>query len=198
MPAIQPRHWRVAVAVLVVVWGMTIPPTAASKVFFGRKQAVELAFPDADRVHDRTEILTAAQMEAIERLSRASLPSQLVRLYTGYRGERVLGHAIIDVGLVRTKEQALLIVLTPAGTVRSVRIAAFHEPLDYLPSDRWFEQFEGKGPADALRPGHDVHAVVNATLTTRAVTDAVRRALAIYQVVLSPDDATPDPAEGGH
>jgi Na+-translocating ferredoxin:NAD+ oxidoreductase RnfG subunit len=87
---------------------------------------------------------------------------------------------------VRTKPEAFLIVLTPAGDVRSVRILAFHEPLDYLPTDSWYGQFEGRRSTDRLRVGGDIHGVVGATLSARAAADGVRRMLAYWEVLLRP------------
>ena len=72
----------------------------------------------------------------------------------------------------------------PEGAVRTLRMLAFHEPLDYLPSGRWYEQFESKTAAEPLRLGGDVHGVVGATLSARATTRGVRRALAFYQVLI--------------
>jgi electron transport complex protein RnfG len=160
----------------------------SSEVFHSRKEGVALAFPDADRVLERTIILTAAQAEQIEALAKSKLPSKLLRLYTGERGGRVVGYAFVDTHEVRSRQEALLIVLDPLGNLRSLRVLAFHEPLDYLPVARWFEQFAGKSSDDELRPGRDIHGVVGATLSTRAITDAARRALAFYSVVIAKGD----------
>jgi Na+-translocating ferredoxin:NAD+ oxidoreductase RnfG subunit len=53
-----------------------------------------------------------------------------------------------------------------------------------MPSDRWYGQFEQKTLAQPMRLGGDVHGIVGATLSARATTRGVRRALALYQVVL--------------
>ena len=110
----------------------------------------------------------------------------MIVLYTAWRDGELLGFAHIDVHNVRTKPEAFLVVLTPEGVVRSVRILAFHEPLDYLPTDRWYTQFEGKSTEDRLLVGRDVHGVVGATLSARAAADGVRRMLAYWQVLLRP------------
>ena len=102
--------------------------------------------------------------------------------------DEVLGYAHIDVHTVRTHPAALMVVLGPEGDVRSVRILAFHEPLDYLPSEKWYAQFAGKTAQDRLRVGSDVHGVVNATLSTRVATDGIRRALAYHTVLIGSGD----------
>ena len=77
-----------------------------------------------------------------------------------------------------------MIVLEPDGTTRSVRVLAFHEPLDYLPTERWYKQFEDRSLADPLRLGRDIHGIAGATLSARAVASSVRRALALFRVVV--------------
>lgn len=159
-------------------------PAAFAKVFYSRQQAITLAFPDADRVEKETFVLTPEQTTEIEEQSRSQLESKLVTIWTGYRGDDVLGYAHIDVHTVRTQPEAFMVVLDPSGRVRSVRILAFHEPLDYLPTDRWYAQFGDKSLASPLRVGGDVHGVVGATLSARATTSGVRRVLAYYEVLI--------------
>jgi Na+-translocating ferredoxin:NAD+ oxidoreductase RnfG subunit len=77
-----------------------------------------------------------------------------------------------------------MVVLTPQGGVRSLRLLAFHEPLEYQPTRRWYDQFERKSLEQPLRLGGDIHGIVGATLTARATTSGVRRALAFYDVLV--------------
>lgn len=163
-----------------------VPTPAAGKVFYSRSEALELAFPDADRVESEVFILTEKDASRIAELARSEMDSKLVKVYTGYRGAEVLGFALIDVHKVRTLPEAFMVVLTPDGAVRSLRVLAFHEPLDYLPTDRWYRQFDDKSLASPMRLGRDVHGVVGATLSARATTRGVRRALALYEILLLP------------
>jgi len=157
---------------------------ASGKVFYSRSEALKLAFPDAERIEDQTYVLTDAQAARIAGLSEAPLDSKLVTIYRGLREGTLLGYAVIDIHNVRTMPEAFMVVLTPEGSVRSVRVLAFHEPLDYLPNDRWYAQFDDKSLESPLRLGGDIHAVVGATLSARATTRGVRRALAYYHVLV--------------
>jgi len=159
--------------------------TAHAKVFYSRSEALALAFPGADRIDDESILLDDEQAGRIEQLAKSRLESRLVRIHRGYRGGELLGYAFIDVHTVRTLPEAFLVVLSPEGSVRNVRVLAFHEPLEYMPSARWYQQFESKTLAAPLRLGGDVHAIVGATLSSRAATEGVRRALALYQVVVA-------------
>ena len=138
-------------------------------------------------------MLRAPEVEQIERLTRTPLEKKILVVHTAYRGDEVLGYAQIDVHNVRTKAEAFMVVLDPHGEARSVRVLAFHEPLDYLPTERWYSQFEGKTRADALRVGGDVHGVGGATLSARAAADGVRRMLAYWEVLLRPNAAVARP-----
>lgn len=162
------------------------PGVAVAKVFASQKQALAEAFPEATRIERRTLLLRAEQVERIEALSGREIEAKVVVIHVAYRGEELLGFAEIAVHIVRTQPEAMLIVLTPEGRVRSVRIIAFHEPLDYLPTDAWYAQFAGKGQEDGLRLGREIHGVVGATLSAQAAVDGVRRMLAYWEVLLRP------------
>jgi len=159
---------------------------ASAKVFASQKQAIEEAFPTATRIDRKTHVLGKRDVEKIKAITKDSNPPKVVVLHTAWKDDVRLGYAHIDVHNVRTKPEAFLIVLTPQGVVRSVRILAFHEPLDYLPTERWYAQFSGKTRKDRLRVGGDVHGVVGATLSARAAADGVRRMLAYWEVLLKP------------
>ena len=176
-------------AVLLLGLGLTGSLVVAAgsvdaKVFYSRSEALELAFPEADRIEDHTYALSEAQVARIETLARSTLQSRLVKLYTGWKGDRVIGYAIIDLHTVRTLPEAFLVVLSPEGVVRTLRVLAFHEPVDYLPNSRWYAQFEHKTLGEPLRVGGDIHGIVGATLSARATTRGVRRALAFYEVLV--------------
>lgn len=160
------------------------PTSGEAKVFFSRSEALELAFPGADRVEAETYVLDDEQVQRIRQLARSEVDTKLIKLYTGYRGDEVMGYAVIDIHRVRTLPEAFMVVLDPKGTVRSLRVLAFHEPLEYLPSDRWYRQFGAKSLDEPIKVGGDVHGVIGATLSARATTRGVRRALAYYEVLI--------------
>ncbi len=171
----------VVVALLFAVFGAV---SAEGKVFYSHDEALQLAFPDAEHVASKTYVLDDAQLEQIQDLAKCELDSKLVKIYTGMRDGDVIGYALIDVHNVRTLPEAFMVVLSPAGEVRSLRVLAFHEPLEYKPTNRWYRQFDNKSIDARLRLGGDVHGVVGATLSARATTRGVRRALAYYQVLI--------------
>jgi Na+-translocating ferredoxin:NAD+ oxidoreductase RnfG subunit len=166
------------------------PASAYAKVFASQNQALEEAFPDATRIERKTVLLRDDDVARIEAITHQDVTSRIVVLHTAYRDDELLGYAEIDVHTVRTQPEAFMVVLTPKGRVRSVRVLAFHEPLDYLPTGSWYDQFVGKSGQDGLRVGRDIHGVVGATLSARAAADGVRRMLAYWEVLLKPAEVS--------
>ena len=97
------------------------PCVGVGKVFWSRAQALELAFPDADRVESETYVLTEVQARRIEKLAHTALDTKVVRIYTGFEGQLVLGYAVIDVHNVRTLPEAFIAVRATPGPSAQLR-----------------------------------------------------------------------------
>ena len=158
---------------------------AGAKVFFAQDEALERAFPHADRVEETNYILKSAQVDAIEKGARSRLPGELLTIFTGWKDGRVTGYAQIEIHQVRTLPEAFMIVLSPPGEVTRAVVLAFYEPLGYLPRERWYEQVIGASRESDLRLGWDIHGVSGATLSARAATASTRRFLAAYDVLIA-------------
>ena len=187
-----------AILSLATLMVAALVPTAQAKVFHSQEEALELAFPDAERIDSRTYILSSSQKQAIEKQARSELESEIVTLFSGWRGDELLGRAYIDIHTVRTLPEAFMVVLSPAGQVESLRVLAFYEPTEYMPTRRWYDQFDGADQQrleKGMRLGRDVHGVVGATLSARAVTESVRRVLAFHNVLVAKVDAAPPTRE---
>ena len=183
---------RVGILIFAAIAALCLAPAGvvSAKVFASQQEALAESFPTASRIDRRTVILRKKDAAKIAAITHEEVQAKVVVLHSAYKDDELLGYAHIDVHNVRTKPEALMIVLTPDGTVRSVRMLAFHEPLDYMPTDRWYAQFVGKTNQHGLRVGGDVHGVVGATLSARAAADGVRRMLAYWEVLLRPAEVT--------
>jgi len=176
---------RVLIVLVLIVLFLASPNSPLAKVFYAKEEAIRAAFPEADVIDKQTFFLTDDQKRQVESLAQARLESKLVTLYIGKRGQKPLGYAMIDVHTVRTLPEAVMVVLSPEGLVTSTLILAFYEPLEYLPNERWLKQFDQTRLTPDLRVGGGIAGITGATLTVRGVTDAVRKALAVYQVLIA-------------
>jgi Na+-translocating ferredoxin:NAD+ oxidoreductase RnfG subunit len=108
-----------------------------------------------------------------------NLGSHVVIRYMGARAGAPVGVAYFDTHVVRTLAETILVLVDPEGKVMRVEILSFEEPPDYLPREKWLDQFDGVVLSDELSLKRGIRAIAGATLSSRAVTDAVRRVLAI-------------------
>lgn len=159
---------------------------ARAAVLLAKDEALALAFPDAERVEERTFILTDAQTEDVERRARAKLETQIWTIYVGWKGSEVQGYAIIDTHNVRTLPETFMAVIERNGSLRRVDVLAFHEPPEYMPTERWVGQFTGRKLDDDLKLGAGIQGITGATLSAQAMTAGARRALALVAVLIQP------------
>jgi len=160
-------------------------PSSSATVFYARDQLAELAFPGAEEVEALDFFLTDAQRGAIEKLAAAPLETSLLTVYAGKKAGQILGYAILDSHVVRTLPATFLVVLRRDGTIAATHVMAFHEPLEYLPSKRWLGLLTDHKLENDLRVGRAITAITGSTLSAHAIVGGVRRALAIYEVLLA-------------
>ncbi|NOZ24894.1 MAG: FMN-binding protein [Nitrospirae bacterium] len=171
--------WAVGLSVLLVA-----AFHSEAGVFYNKTDALNLAFPGAQRIETRALFISEDRARRIAGLARAPMDSGLVTAYVGLKAGRVLGYAFLEQHLVRTKPETVMVVVTPDGKVEAVYVLAFFEPPEYLPSERWIRQFRGRRLSPGLGIGREIQGITGATLSTHAILKAVRRALAIHEVML--------------
>jgi hypothetical protein len=161
-----------------------------AEVFYAKDEALERAFPDAETVLTHTFVLTEKDLNEVSKRAHSAIDSHLVTFFEGRKAGKSLGFAAIGSEVVRTLPQTFMVVLSPDGTVQSTYILAFHEPLDYLPPERWLDQFEGKRLSNDLKLSGEISGILGSTLSVRAVTKGVRRVLALYELLLADQPAS--------
>ena len=157
---------------------------AHALVLHSKTEALQIAFPEAERVETQTFYLTEEQTAAVQDLAKAPVDSKLITFHVGYAGDAVLGYAFIETHIVRTFPETFLIVVSPDGQVEKLLVLAFYEPPEYLPPDRWLAQFDDRTLSPALRLRRDIHGIMGSTLTAQAVTRGVRKVLALFQILI--------------
>lgn len=173
------------VAALIV---LASPEWAISQVLRTQEEALTLAFGDSAQVSRHTLFLDEEQVKRIEHAAKCKLDSKIATYYAGAESDTVSGYAFFERNTVRTKDEIFMVVVNPNGTVRFVEMLAFYEPMDYFPTPRWFKLFVGKLLDNELWPERGVNGITGATLTVRAVTQGVRKVLAIYQEAVHPGE----------
>lgn len=162
--------------------------TGQAQVFKTQQVALQEAFPDNDSIGRKVLFLTDEQVDQIQKLAKAKLDSKIITFYFATKADSVLGYAFFETNIVRTKPETFMVVLSSDAKVKYVEVLAFYEPLDYLPTSNWFKLFTNKVLNNNLWPKRDIHNVTGATLSVQAITQGVRKMLAIYQVAMSKEE----------
>lgn len=184
---------RSQLTLLLVVATLALSSTAPALVVAARgteflkvDEALALAFPKA-KVKRGTVYLTEEQKKKAAKLAKAKLAQSIVHPYEAFDKEgKLVGTAYFDTHLVRAKKESVMIVVAPDATIKRIELCAFGEPVDYIPSGRWYGQFLGKHLDDELNLGRDIRGITGATLSAQATTRCARKVLAIHLAIQPP------------
>ncbi len=141
-----------------------------------------MAYPGA-RIQSESIFLTDQQRKDAAAKAGVEISSALIARYLAMRDGKVVGRAYVDTHTVRTKKESLLILLDENGLVKRVEVTAFLEPQEYQASPAWYAQYQGKALNEDLNLQRAIRPVAGATLTALAANQAVRRVLAIDQIL---------------
>lgn len=172
-------------ALLLLIGLLLGPEPAAARVYRTVDQALETVFPPPQRAERRTLYLDDERVRRAEDASGVRVEARVVSYYVGVTEGRVAGYAYLDTHLVRTLPETVMIVVAPDGVLLRIDVLSFDEPEDYLPTGRWLQQFEGRSLQD-LGAGRGIRTLTGATLSSRAVTQAARRILALHRLFVAP------------
>jgi Na+-translocating ferredoxin:NAD+ oxidoreductase RnfG subunit len=156
------------------------PATAHATVYMSVEQAQQAMFPNQKLApHFRT--LQPAQILAIKKASAASPTSKELKAWKAENG----GWFLLDRVIGKHEFITYAVALTPDGAVKRVEILEYRETYGgEVRNANWRQQFVGKRFGSQLKLGGDIRNISGATLSSRHITDGVRRLLATYQLVL--------------
>ncbi len=153
------------------------------KIYYSKNEAMELAFGKNAMIEMLSLFPDTQEITQIEKKSLVKLESSLFTFYVGKKDGKILGYAAIESHTVRTKPETLLIVLSPEGQIKAIHTLAFHEPPEYQPPQRWYQQLY-LGQLEQLSFNADVQGISGATLSTRSALIITRKVLAIFQILV--------------
>ncbi len=144
------------------------------------EQAQAAIFPGAKLIPVAIT-LTNAQRGAIAKASGVRVRSTEVRAWRVGGG----GWFVIDEVLGKHEFITYAIGIGADGAVRGIEIMDYRETYGAeVRNEKWRAQFIGKTTAAPLKLDQDIKNISGATLSSRHITDGVKRLLATYEIVL--------------
>jgi len=124
-------------------------------------------------------ILSSKQSKQLTQEAKQKLHTKIYRIYLAKDATKVVGYGVLISKKVRTKTAVSLYLIDSKKNIKAIEIVAFNEPIEYLPRKKWLEVFDDKNLKDTLKLNQDIPTVTGATLSSRAITDGSRLALAL-------------------
>ncbi len=150
-------------------------------VLLTKKQALEIAFPRADKIEKETHWLTKEETKAIEEEFMQKIHESRFSFYVGYKNGKPMGVMLIDNIIGKSFPITFMTVLNTDGTVREVEIMVYREPQGWEVKYKTFRsQFYGK---DSASDPAKIMSISGATLSVRSVKKGVYKALAAYKIL---------------
>jgi hypothetical protein len=173
-------------AFLGLVWAQALTaPALCAQVRLTQQEALRLAFPAPLTIERKTAFLDEEQIRRARELAGpdVSIEQRVVTYYVGSDGTVPIGVAYFDAHRVRTLPEVLMVVVSPEARIERIEVLKFSEPPEYLAPEGWRDQFEGRGLTNDLSLKGSIINITGASLTSRAITRASRRVLALHEVI---------------
>lgn len=166
---------------LIPAYALVVAAPVQATVYLSVEQAQALMFPGATMTPDFVT-LTPDQMKAIEKATDVNVLSASLKVWRASTG----GWFIADQVVGKHEFIPFALALDDKGAVKSVEILEYRETYgDQVRNEAWRAQFAGKTHDAPLKLGKDIQNISGATLSSRHITDGVKRLLTTYDLVLS-------------
>jgi Na+-translocating ferredoxin:NAD+ oxidoreductase subunit G len=161
-----------------------LPSSAsAEEVFWTTKSLLKDFFKSSERVSYVTLETAAIEKPLRDILGYRPSKDKYV-VFVAKSGDRVDGYAIVDEEKGQHEPITFGVKLRPDGTVDRAEVMVYREGYGgEIREARFRTQFEGAGIDQPIRCGDDIVAISGATISSKSMSIAVRRAVALVSLV---------------
>jgi Na+-translocating ferredoxin:NAD+ oxidoreductase RnfG subunit len=149
--------------------------------------ALRRMFPDALELKPRVIRLSLEQIQDVEgaaHVTFADRHTDQITLYVAQKQNIVLGYAIEDTVMGKWGPIHYLVGLDTQGVISQVIVLDYQEIRGRpIAKKRFLKQYQGKGAGDHLELHKDIDGVTGATISSRSLTDGVRKLVHIFQEI---------------
>ncbi|MEO5713936.1 MAG: FMN-binding protein [Luteolibacter sp.] len=171
---------RLSSGILIVPIIAAVAPAAMATAYLSPEQAVAAIFDGRSDFKGSTLKLTKEQRKAVSDSTGLTVRDKEIKVWTAADGSRMYVDQVVG------KHEFITFAagIGPDGKVRGVEILEYKETYGgEVRRPEWRKQFKGKKLGDPLKLGSDIMNISGATLSSRSITDGVKRLLAIRALV---------------
>jgi Na+-translocating ferredoxin:NAD+ oxidoreductase RnfG subunit len=162
-------------------------PARADQIYFTSRDLLADFFRTSQQVTYKKVQIDGVDRERISKRLGYSLPRPSYTFYVATSGAHVDGYALIDEEKGEHLPITFAVKLSPDGKVVRQEVVVYREVQgDEVRDDRFRRQFVGKSAHDRVELEQDIVAVSGATISSRAMTVGVKRALVLFDELVRP------------
>ena len=167
-----------------ILFLLLLLPSMHAQLLLSPYNALKMNFNDKITIEKKSILLSKAQAKSVQDRAKVKLTTKIYKTFKVTLDDKLLGYGVLVVQKVRTKNSAVLSIISPEGKLKAIEIIAFNEPPEYIPSSIWIDRFKDIELDDTLNLGKNIPNISGATFSARSATDASRIALALYETVI--------------
>jgi Na+-translocating ferredoxin:NAD+ oxidoreductase RnfG subunit len=165
---------------------VSAPVTAWGADYLTVAEAQRVLVPQAQGFAPFVVTLSREQLAQIKKLSGVPQRTQNPKIWRGLKADgRTAGWVLVDEVIGKHEFITYAVGISLDGHVLGVEIMSYRESHGgEIRDGRWRSLFKGKSLADPFKLNKDIPNISGATLSSRNVTDGVKRLLAIHALAL--------------
>lgn len=173
--------WKANPLIMLTGIGLTCAPLVAQcKIYVTVEQVQQIIFPN-QRMTAVPMLITDDVQKKMKSASGVSEPFKGNRIYKVANGSWL----IVDEVVGKHEMITYAIGISSTGAVLGVEIMEYRESYGYQVADLgWRQQFNGKTVADPIKLNQDIQNISGATLSSKHLTDGIKRVLVFYDHAL--------------
>lgn len=174
------RHWFFISSALILGWATE----ARAKVYLTRDEALRLTFGQAAAVSEESRTLSPAVQAAVERRLGRPVSEDRFTFYVGRAAEGINGYGVVLKEPGKHEPITFFVAILPDGHVKDVMVLEYRESRGGEVRQRGFlRQYAGKTSHDPLELDEDITPITGATISARAISEGVKKALVVWEAL---------------
>ena len=173
-------YWKPSPLAIAGLTLLTAPIFVQAKIYISSEQAQQILFPKI-MLTKQPIIITDDLQERMRVASSIRHPFQGDRIWRAPDG----GWLVIDEVVGKHEMITYAVAISNIGSVIGIEVLEYVESYGYEVSEvQWRQQFIGKTVKDPIKLNQDIQNIGGATLSSKHLTDGVKRITVLHDLVL--------------